>query len=130
MSNSLKEKHQNALNALKALKQMMARDINDEAVQDSIIKRFEFTVELCWKLYKRFFELSSHKLNSPKSVFRELLQYEILNEDEIHLALEMIDARNTTAHEYNATKAKDLIKSIPLYAKLLEKMLNHNALSS
>ena len=67
---ALKEKFNNAKNAYESLKAMIGRDHSDEAVRDSIIKRFEFTVEMCWKLYKRFFELSSHSLNSPKAIFK------------------------------------------------------------
>ncbi|MBT6842972.1 MAG: DUF86 domain-containing protein [Candidatus Melainabacteria bacterium] len=124
----LKTKHENATKALHALKQMLTRDHNDEAVRDSIIKRFEFTVELSWKLYKVFFEISSHKINFPKDVFREMLEYKILSSQEIEQALNMIDARNTTAHEYSESKATNLVEEIPQYIPILDKMLNYKGL--
>ncbi|MDD9897529.1 MAG: HI0074 family nucleotidyltransferase substrate-binding subunit [Candidatus Melainabacteria bacterium] len=124
----LKEKYENTSKALTALKKMLKRDHKDEAVRDSIIKRFEFTVEMSWKLYKVFFEVTSHKINSPKDIFREMLEYQILNTEEVEQALDMIDARNTSSHEYNEDKAASLAEEIPQYIPLLEKMLNYKGL--
>jgi nucleotidyltransferase substrate binding protein (TIGR01987 family) len=124
----LKEKYLNANKAFGRLKQILAQEERNDVIRDSIIKRFEFTVELCWKLYKVFFEITSHKINSPKDVFREMLMYKILNEEEVEIALNMIDARNSTAHEYDENKANDLVLEIPLYIPIIEKMLAYKGL--
>ncbi len=118
-------KFQNTQRAFTALQSMLQRDHDDEAVRDSIIKRFEFTVELLWKLYKKYFEISSHKLNSPKSVFRELLNYQILTEAEVEQCLEMIDIRNISSHEYDSNKASEIVEIIPNFMPLIQKMLDH-----
>ena len=40
----------------------------------------------------------------------------------------MIDARNTTAHEYSESKATNLVEEIPQYIPILDKMLNYKGL--
>ena len=40
----------------------------------------------------------------------------------------MIDARNTTAHEYNQKKASMLVEEIPQYLPIIEKLLAYKVL--
>ncbi len=127
MSKKLKLQNKliNAKKSLEVFRKVLETDLTSVIYRDSAIKRFEFTLEICWKLCKAYLAISTHELNSPKAVFRELAQYDILTEDEVALALEMVDDRNETSHDYSESKASELAAKLPTYYKLIEKIINH-----
>lgn len=122
-------KYKNANKAFTSLKAVLHRDWQtDDVIRDSLIQRFEFTVETMWKFYKNFFEQNDYILASPKAVFRELLKSGILNEYEVEQALSMIDDRNLSSHTYDEKLAEEISHRIPSYLGILEKMINNPAL--
>ena len=94
-----------------------------EFFRDSTIQRFEFSVELMWKLIKRFLE--EHEgisCRSPKSCIREFLSAGYLSQDETLTLLRMIDDRNRTSHTYHEEVAEEIFEKIGLYLPLLKKV--------
>ncbi|WP_293723987.1 HI0074 family nucleotidyltransferase substrate-binding subunit [uncultured Cetobacterium sp.] len=64
------------------------------------MQRFEFTLELSWKILKTY--LTNEGLdcvNTPKCLIRQAYKAEIIKNGEI--CLEMIDDRNLTSHIYS-----------------------------
>lgn len=94
--------------------------------RDSIIQRFEYSVELSWKLVYEFIK-QKHQLDlpaSPKAVFKECLKIKLLSEEDIEQSVEMVNLRNLTAHVYQEAIANQMVDNVPQYLKLLKKIIN------
>lgn len=101
----------------------------DLVTQEALIKRFEYSIDTLWKYLKLYLEKKHGvKQKTPKSVFKEFLRIGLLDEDEIKLALEMIDDRNLTSHTYNESTAEEIVFNIPQYYKLMEEILKKTKL--
>lgn len=94
------------------------------AVQDSIIKCFEYTYDCFWKVLKLFLEESFNldDVNSPKSVFRASVKHGTLNEAEGAIALDMVGDRNETSHRYDHVKAHEISNNVQQYYELMNKI--------
>lgn len=75
-------------------------------VMDSTVKRFEFTYEIFWKTMKRLLEFVDIQAKNPRDVMKYTFQQEWIDNEA--LWLQMRDDRNTSSHEYNAHKIKDI----------------------
>jgi len=60
---------------------------------------------------------------SPKACFREAKKVEILTEEEVMAALEMIDDRNLVSHMYHQEVANRIFGRLQEYSKLMAKIL-------
>ena len=119
----LKLKRETAVKALKTLNWILKEPFSI-IVQDSVIKRFEYSFEAFWKYLKEYLLVREGKTaNSPKSCFREALSAGLITEDECHLFLLMTDDRNLTLHTYDETLAMELYNKIPGYAAAMGKLL-------
>ena len=94
--------------------------------RDSLIKRFEFTYEMAWKLMMSFEkENGVTELLGSKDVVRTAFSMSLIDNGEAWL--EMIDDRNKTSHLYDEEMAADIIDDIihtynPLFVELQNKM--------
>lgn len=74
-----------------------------ELERNGIILRFEFTIELAWKVMKDFLEEQGFQFKpSPKNTFRQAQQAKFIEN-----AQELIDAltaRNELSHDYSGAK--------------------------
>lgn len=73
----------------------------DEFIRDSVIQRFEFCVELSWKVSKKIMGTST---TAPKDVVREMAQNNLISD--VKLWLQAIDMRNLSSHTYNEELAE------------------------
>lgn len=96
MNPSLEELSRSVLRLEEALQQP-----KNEFLRDSVIQRFEFSIELAWKTSKRFMGTGT---NSPKDVIREMAQSGYISDVEIWL--ESIDMRNLSSHTYKEALAE------------------------
>lgn len=92
-----------------------------DIIRDSVIQRFEFTVELSWKVLQRYLKASGvvDQL-TPKSTFREAARLGIVNDPEAWIRF--IDARNLSSHTYKEALAEEVYASaqaLPPYAQEL-----------
>lgn len=85
----------------------------DEAIRDSIIKKFEYTFELTWKTLKAYLEEEGYEeIASPKRTLKQAFEIGIIKDEEVWA--NMLEARNSTAHTYDEEKAiyyEDVIKN-------------------
>jgi len=91
------------------------------SLRDSLIKRFELSYDLFWKVCKDHL-LKVHGLDvaSPKSVFRALLEQKIFTQQDLLVELvEMADDRNLTVHTYDQYLAEELVEKIVNYHELM-----------
>lgn len=81
-----------------------------EAVQDSLIKRFEYTFEVAWKTCKRhlaeegFTEAAS---GSPKSIIRLAAENKLIGDAETWMGY--LAFRQDTSHDYSSDKAETVL---------------------
>ena len=89
--------------------------------RDAGIQRFEYTVEVFWKLLKTYlYEKEGIDVYTPKSVFREAGNAGILTESEIGTCISMIDDRNETVHMYNESLADEVHGKIENYINVMK----------
>lgn len=94
------------------MKEALDKAEND-LIRDSVIKRFEYTFELCWKTIKIFLnDKFGIDVFSPKECFRELRKNELISDEKIELLLEMTDDRNKIIHTYDEYFSDELYKKI------------------
>lgn len=95
----------------------------DEALRDSIIKKFEYTFELSWKTIKTYLEEEGYEeMSSPRKVLKQAFESNIISDEEVWS--NMLEARNSTAHTYDEEKAiyyEDVIKN--KYVKKLDELI-------
>ncbi|MBU4446834.1 nucleotidyltransferase substrate binding protein [bacterium] len=81
--------------------------LEQEAIQDSLIKRFEYTLEVVWKTCKRHLEeegFTEATTGSPKSIMRLALEAGLIIDLEGWLSY--IDVRQNYSHDYSEDKAE------------------------
>ena len=63
-------------------------------------------------------------VGSPKGVARACFQVGLLSEQQVRLALAMVDERNLTVHTYNEKLAEQIFSKLAGYAELMEVWLS------
>lgn len=71
----------------------------DRGYIDATIQRFEFSVELFWKLLKRLLSDLGQETHYPKAVLKEAFVVELIHQEQVWLA--MLNDRNETSHTYD-----------------------------
>lgn len=94
---------------LRRLEEALALPKND-VVRDSVIQRFEFTVELSWKALQKSLQAAGlPEVLGPKNVFREAAQINLVQNPEAWI--QFIDDRNLSSHTYRETLAEQVYAS-------------------
>lgn len=99
-----------------------------QAARDSVIQRFEFSIELFWKYMRLFLEEYKHiPLDSIAScdIVRSACQIRLISEQDAQLCIDMIKSRNLTSHIYKEEIAEQLVHDIPAYYNHMQKILNN-----
>lgn len=94
------------------------REPYSDIVRDASIQRFEFCIELSWKVTKKIMGTQS---SAPKQVIREMAQANYIKDPGIWL--QAIDQRNLTAHTYNETTAKEVYQFAKDFLPELQKLI-------
>ena len=97
-----------------------------DAVKESLAQRFEYCVEVFWKVLRRYMEQTEGVIiekPSPKTVIRQAGALELLDAEKW---INYIDKRQLTAHDYDLQKLNELLSVVGDFAddgqKLLKKM--------
>jgi nucleotidyltransferase substrate binding protein (TIGR01987 family) len=94
------------------------KDIDREAIAESVIQRFEICYDCLWKVLKRCLgeNLGIPELpNSPKPLFRIAFENKLF--PEIEQWLIYADSRIDTSHDYSEVKAQTAINNIFNFAR-------------
>jgi nucleotidyltransferase substrate binding protein (TIGR01987 family) len=114
--------------ALSRLREALALPKTD-ITRDSVIQRFEFTVELSWKaLQKRLKTEGLSEALGPKNVFREGARLGFVADPEAWIGF--VDDRNLSSHTYLEDLAEKVYASavrLPSFADALLRALEKNA---
>lgn len=84
----------------------------DEAIRDSIIKKFEHTFELALKTIREYLKKEGYEeFNSPRKILKQAFEINLITDEEIWS--NMLEARNSTIYRYDESQAifyEDVIK--------------------
>ncbi len=104
---------------------------NDEELRDAVIQRFEYTMDLSWKLIQRALKnagVQDNAIRTKRDLFRESARMGWIVDPTTWF--EYYDARNETSHTYNAEVAQRVFqKAIEFFSesKVLCKKLQKEA---
>ena len=111
------DKYENAVNSITEMVEFESSfdtplDKLNEAIRDSIIKKFEYTFELAWKTIKEYLDKEGYEeISSPRKVLKQAFEINLIKNEEIWS--NMLEARNSKAHKYDEEQAifyEDVIK--------------------
>lgn len=88
-------------------------------LQDSAIQRFEFTIELYWKVLKKILLVEKIESISPRDVMEKAYQTRLIDDEKVWL--KMLDDRNRTSHMYSEEEAADIFERTKEYLIIFEK---------
>jgi len=103
-----------------------------DVVRDSVIKRFEYTLDTFWKFFTGYMqEECAYEFDniSPRETIRGIYTQGLIDEVECDILLACVTARNRSAHAYNEEMADGLIKKIPTFNKTMQTILSRVELS-
>jgi nucleotidyltransferase substrate binding protein (TIGR01987 family) len=106
--------------ALTAFKKPNINESERKMFRDASIQRFEFCVELAWKVSKKHMGTLS---TAPKTVIREMAQAGLINSPE--LWFEFLEARNLSSHSYDEEVAKKIQNIFNSFYNEAEKLLKN-----
>ena len=95
-------------------------------IEDSCVKRFEFTVETSWKIMKKFLKLEYGKSDAEltmNNIFRFMEGYNLISSWESWK--NYYNHRNNTSHEYNQDKAQETLKLVDSLIKDSKELYNN-----
>lgn len=92
-----------------------------ELERDGLIKRFGYTLELCWKTSKKVLLSNGIEVDTPKNVVRELGNLNWISNPESWI--DYIDKRNETSHMYNEDVAIKIFGVIKQFISDAESLL-------
>jgi nucleotidyltransferase substrate binding protein (TIGR01987 family) len=94
------------------------------ALRNSIIKSFEYSMDIFWKFLKRFIEVK-HGLvapSSPRAIFKQCLDINIISPDEFNACMKVVEDRNMTSHTYDVDLAEKISRDIPTHYTIIKKI--------
>lgn len=96
-------------------------------VRDSVIQRFEYSIDSFWKFLKIYLEevqKVSIESSSPRSILKLSLLSGIITEKELNVLMESLSDRNLTSHSYNEEVAEMIQSKVPLYYATMVEIIN------
>lgn len=88
---------------------------------DLVVKRFEFTYEMCWKTLKRYLDYLGIGCSGPRMCFKEAYTQKIIGHEGTWL--DMIEQRNLSSHIYDEDEIKEILGKIVDYRNAFEDLL-------
>lgn len=105
--------------ALTALEIMVKKPMEaDRSNIDATIQRFEFTIELYWKLLKRILQTKGVDVLYPRDVLQEAYAGKLIDHEQTWL--NMLKDRNLTSHTYDEKLADVIYNNIKTYYPVLK----------
>ena len=101
-------------------------DILTSVLEDAVIKRFEYTLEIAKKIMKKvlnkFYDKSETEL-TVNNIFRYMYGYDYISNWENWKIYH--EKRNNTAHEYNLEKSRKLLEVVPNFIVDTEELITN-----
>ncbi len=89
----------------------LGKDDKNLFVRDSLIQRYEYTIELAWKTLKDYLEEEWFTdISSPKQAVRQGFKEWLIKDG--NLWIKALDDRNKTSHAYDENMAEEVTEDI------------------
>jgi nucleotidyltransferase substrate binding protein (TIGR01987 family) len=107
---------------LKSMENVLDKRLID-GIENGMIQKFEYSIELCWKLIKRFLKQEDGiDAKTPKQSVKEFYLAGYIDEDNYLKLIDMIDDRNSLSNIYDEDEFRKIIKKFSKYVKVFEKI--------
>lgn len=93
----------------------------DSLLIDGTIQRFEFCIELFWKMLRRALLENGIETGTPREAIQKAYQAKWLNDEK--LWIRMLQDRNRTSHVYEEEVAQEIFRRVPEYYEVMNKAL-------
>lgn len=104
--------------ALTSLEQISFKPMQEDRSNiDATIQRFEFTIELFWKLLKVILEEKGIEATYPKEILKLSFSGNLIDHQDIWL--KMLLDRNLTSHTYDEELSNQVFSRIQTYVPIL-----------
>lgn len=114
MSGTAAERRAALLRALDRFGEVLARDaMADPVLIDAGIQRFEFSIELFWRVLQAALLREGVAVASPRAALRGAYAQGWLAEEAVWIG--MIEDRNRTSHTYREELAREIFARLPGY---------------
>ena len=124
MNDQIKATFSTTEKALIALKQMVDKPMQeDRSNVDAAIQRFEFTIELFWKLLKKILVSKGVEVVYPKDVLQQAYKGSLIDNEQLWIA--MLRDRNLTSHTYNEELADEIYAHIKQYYPVIKQAFDN-----
>ena len=119
--------------ALDRLEEGLAFDDSNDLKSDAVIQRFEFSIELFWKVLKKILAAQEIEVFTPREVMQKAYQARLIDDENVWIA--MLKDRNATLHVYSENDAYEIFKRIEreyanvmknTYLKLKDELVRRN----
>lgn len=115
--------------ALKQLEEGLAEAKNnpgDDLRRDGVIQRFEYSMDLCWKLIQRYIKVNAivneADIRTKKDLFREAARLKLIGSAEDWIG--HYETRNETSHVYNKESASAVFERAIMFLPHAQDLLN------
>lgn len=104
------ENFNKAFNLYRNMRNCYISDKTNDMAKLAVTQSFEIVFELAWKVLKDYLREQGIIANYPKEVIKEAFNKETIHNGQIWI--DMLEARNSTAHEYNMDKVDIELENI------------------
>ena len=108
--------------ALSQLKAATSKTPANDLERDGVIQRFEYTIELLWKVSKKVLEENGVMAIAPKDVIREMANIGWIKNPQEFIGY--IKMRNETSHSYKEEVAEAVYKTSLSFVKAADDLVN------
>ena len=89
-------------------------------IQNGKVQKFEYSMELCWKLIKKFLKrVDGIDAKTPKQAVKEFYLDGHVDENNYLTLIDMIDNRNLLSHTNDEEEFQIILNKFPKYALVL-----------
>jgi nucleotidyltransferase substrate binding protein (TIGR01987 family) len=107
--------------ALSQLKEATSKETLSDLERDGVIQRFEYTIEILWKVSKKVLQDNGISAVAPKEVIKELANIGWINNPQEFL--EFIKMRNETSHSYEELTAQKVYEASKRFVPACEDLV-------
>ncbi|MHB8370665.1 MAG: nucleotidyltransferase substrate binding protein [Leptospirales bacterium] len=106
-----------AIDQLKSGIRQSSDNPHSEIIRDGVIQRFEYTMDLSWKLLQRYLkhiaQIDESAIRTKNDLFREAARLRIVSSAEAWIG--HYEARNETSHTYDSETAQRVFERAKLF---------------
>ena len=117
MTNLNLEPLEKAIDQLKSGITQCSTDPHNELLRDGVIQRFEYNMELSWKMIQRYLkyiaQVEESAIRTKKDLFREAGRLRLITNVEAWFGY--YEARNETSHTYDPQIAESVFEQAELF---------------